>query len=61
MKTILQIQEGLRAAGKPVKVAQLYRYLKRFNIRAVAKLRPAIYPDNTVETITRKLGLKGGR
>lgn len=57
MKTIQQIREELAAAGKPVSVPQLYRYFRRLGLQPVARMRPALYPEDTAAQILAALGL----
>jgi hypothetical protein len=55
--TTAQILVELRKAGKPVQIAQLYRYFHKFNIQPQGCLqRPQQYPPDTACRILFGLG-----
>ena len=56
--TFTELQSALAAGGKPVKEAQIFRYLKRLHISQVGRnQRPAHYPPDTAVRILTDLGL----
>lgn len=57
MKTLQAVREDLAQAGKPVQTAQLYRYLRRFNLQPLTATRPKFYPDDTAARILEGIGI----
>jgi hypothetical protein len=59
--TVRQIHTEMKRGGKPVKVAQLYRYFKRFKLHPIGRQRPAQYPNDAASIILRELGFSTGQ
>ena len=57
--TLVDLQKALRAGGKPVKSAQVFRYVMRFGIKPIGiRQRPQQYPDDSARRILAGLGLE---
>jgi len=56
--TIVQIQECLRDAGKPLTRAGLYFHFRKLRIKRRGVARPAIYPENAANRVLIRLGFR---
>ncbi|MEI6075547.1 MAG: hypothetical protein WCS94_08245 [Verrucomicrobiota bacterium] len=56
MITILQIKQTLADAGKPVKEAQIYRYIRKLGLYPRIRQRPQRFAPDTAQRILCHLG-----